>query len=281
MALPGARNTALSQERQEVNPILLIVDDEDGSTVKRSSKIAATLRSALTHHMNRTGLQAIDEETVIARLGWKLQDRLAKAELHRFIKLVRKSNRFSDVRAVVLLKLGMAMHRSKTGSVLAVRAGVELWDFSSHRLIDAFQMPPLEYRAASQCDASCVSDLLSHGTQKVAVGIGTVLARKLARHRSRSASRDYTVTFRHFHQQEVHAIVGVMAEELPGYKNHRLITNTPDMRSYAYVTSADPAKLEGWLTMLLGGMGLTPGKDVQILVETDRIEILRATRSNR
>ena len=281
MALYAACNTAMSQGRPQVIPVLLIVDDEDRTSVKRSSMVAKTVFSALAHHMNRIGLQPIDEDTVAARLGLQLQDRQARNELRNFIRFVRVSGKFADASAIALLQLRIFMRSSKSGSVLSVRIVGELRDFASYRLIDDFQMPPREYRAASRCDARCVSELLNNRAHDIAAGISGLLARKLARYRDGSASRDYTVTFRDFDRREVLSIVGVMAAEFPGYKNHRLIDTAPDMRRYVYGSSANLAKLEEWLTILLDDMSLARDKEVLIQVKVDEIEILRIVPRNR
>ena len=77
----------------------------------------------------------------------------------------------------------------------------------------------------------------------------------------------YTVTLRHFAPSEAMNIIDVMAREFPGYRSHTLMSSDTATRRYSYVTSAQPHKMEEWLTILLGDMGLNPDTDVNIAIE--------------
>ena len=77
----------------------------------------------------------------------------------------------------------------------------------------------------------------------------------------------YTVTLRYFAPSEAMNIIDVMAREFPGYRSHTLMSSDTATRRYSYVTSAQPHKMEEWLTILLGDMGLNPDTDVNIAIE--------------
>ena len=77
----------------------------------------------------------------------------------------------------------------------------------------------------------------------------------------------YTVTLRHFAPSEAMNIIDVMAREFPGYRSHTLMSSDTATRRYSYLTSAQPHKMEQWLTILLGDMGLNPDTDVNIAIE--------------
>ena len=77
----------------------------------------------------------------------------------------------------------------------------------------------------------------------------------------------YTVTLRYFSPGEARDMIDVMAREFPGYRSHTLMSSDTATRRYSYVTSAQPHKMEEWLTILLGDMNLNPDTDVSIDIQ--------------
>ena len=77
----------------------------------------------------------------------------------------------------------------------------------------------------------------------------------------------YTVTLRYFAASEARNIIDVMAREFPGYRSHTLMSSDTATRRYSYMTSAQPHKMEEWLTILLGDMNLNPDRDVSITIQ--------------
>ncbi len=159
-----------------------------------------------------------------------------------------------------------------------------------------------ESAAPQDClqDNLCITEVV--GTTPVAGSLGVVLARKLARYRDVSAGgaraggsggaerpvtgtgrmaqgdsgrgmqTPYTVMLRYFERREALIIIGVMAEEFPGYKSHTLLSVDPAGRKYEYVTSAKPNKMEKWLTILLTDMNFDPD-EVTILIRGNGITV--------
>ena len=83
----------------------------------------------------------------------------------------------------------------------------------------------------------------------------------------------YTVTLRHFASSEALDIMDVMTRDFPGYRSHTLMSSDSATRRYSYVTSAQPHKMEEWLTILLGDMNLNPDKDVNIVIQGTEITV--------
>ena len=83
----------------------------------------------------------------------------------------------------------------------------------------------------------------------------------------------YTVTLRYFERREVLTIIGVMADEFPGYRSHTLMSQAPTVRKYEYVSTAKPHKMEEWLTILLGDMNFDPDKEVALLLQGSEITV--------
>ena len=81
----------------------------------------------------------------------------------------------------------------------------------------------------------------------------------------------YTVTLRYFAASEALNIIDVMAQDFPGYRSHTLMSSDSATRRYSYVTSAQPHKMEEWLTILLGNMNLNPDTDVSISIQGTEI----------
>ena len=77
----------------------------------------------------------------------------------------------------------------------------------------------------------------------------------------------YTVTLRYFDRREALTIIGVMADEFPGYNTHTLLTADQATRKYSYITSAKPHKLEEWLAILLEDMNFNPDKEIRIAID--------------
>ena len=83
----------------------------------------------------------------------------------------------------------------------------------------------------------------------------------------------YTVTLRYFERREALTIIGVMADEFPGYRSHTLMSQAPAVRKYEYVTTAKPHNMEEWLTILLGDMNFDPDKEVALLFQGSEITV--------
>ena len=78
----------------------------------------------------------------------------------------------------------------------------------------------------------------------------------------------YTVTLRYFRPErgdEHHRRDGAGVFRV--YRSHTLMSSDTATRRYSYLTSAQPHKMEQWLTILLGDMGLNPDTDVNIAIE--------------
>ena len=289
-------------------PVLVVGEDEDKTTVKRSSDIFKRVIAELTHGMKRTGFRMVDEESVAVDLGWKFKDRRPKRELLEVAKLMTKSGKASHrVRAMVLFRIHAAAKSLGSLTKVQTRIDGEIYDVVSNEFIDTFEMPRQEYPAPADCLDSkvCITEVVGDRAREIAGSLGVVLARKLARYRDVSAGggsragggavtgdegrtgggragtggsghgmqTPYTVTLRYFHRREALTIIGVMADEFPGYKSHTLMSQDPAVRRYEYVTSAKPHKMEEWITILLGDMNFDLDKEVAILFRGSEITV--------
>ena len=276
--------------------VLVMGEDEDPASVVRSSDIFKRVLAELRGAMQRHGFRMIDEESVAVDLGWTITERRPKAELLESIKLMNKSRRASHrVRAWVLFRIHAQASKLSFGTKVHTRIDGELYDAASNQFLDAFEMPRQEYPAPADCLESkvCITEVVGDRAREIAAGLGAVLARKLERYsppQGREATTPrrthdvvstdragsdsghglltpYTVTLRYFTNHEALAIMGTMAEEFPGYREHDLISKSVTIRHYEYLTTAKAFKLEEWLAILLRDMGFDVERETLIQVQ--------------
>lgn len=304
IVLSACGPTVAQTEYNDV-PVLVAGEDEDKTTVKRSSDIFKRVLAELKHGMKRTGFRMVDEESVAVDLDWKIRDRRPKSELIQVAKLMSLSGKASHrVRALVLFRIHAAA--KDLGGLTKVRTRIdgEIYDIKSNEFIDTFEMPRQEYPAPHDClqNKLCITEVVGDKAREIAGSLGVVLAKKLARYRDLSAGRTgsvgaggsetpvtggrmargdgghgmqtpYTVTLRYFERREALTIIGVMADEFPGYRSHTLMQADPAVRKYEYVTSAKSDKMEEWLTILLTDMNFNPDREVAILIKGSEITV--------
>ena len=285
-------------------PVLVMSEDEDPNTVKRSSDIFKRVIAELQGAMQRHGFRVIDEESVAADLGWEITDRRPKRQLIETIKLMSKSNQAShQVRAWVLFRVHAQAKELSFATKVQTRIDGEIYDAASNQFLDTFEMPREEYPAPKDCLEStiCISEVVGDRAREIAGGLGEVLARKLARYSPPRASEGsggsavtggtggsgtsthtgaghglmtpYTLTLRYFEDREALTIIGVMAEEFPGYEAHDFISKSPTVRRYTYLTTAKSVKLEEWLYILLRDMGFNARSDFVVLIQGTEITV--------
>ena len=303
-AVLSACGGTVAQTQYNDVPVLVAGEDEDKTTVKRSSDIFKRVIAELRHGMKRTGFRMVDEESVSVDLGWKVRDRRPKTELLQLAKLMTKSGKASHrVRALVLFRVHAAAKPLGGLTKVQTRIDGEIYDVVSNEFIDTFEMPRQEYPAPADClrNKLCITEAVGDRAREIAGSLGVVLARKLARYRDVSAGAragggarsggavtgdgaagagsghgmqtPYTVTLRYFGRREALTIIGVMADEFPGYRSHTLLSQDPAVRKYEYVTSAKPHKMEEWMTILLQDMNFDPDREVTFLIRDGSITV--------
>jgi len=277
-------------------PVLILADDGAGNTVERSHDIVRGVIATLQDSLGDAGFRVIDEEAIAGDLKWKIRNRLAKSELIQIAKLMSRSGRAEhQVRVLVLFRTRPMVNRRPSVTRVRVDIDGEIHDILSNRAVGKFggksaekMLPPDGYGGAAGCGIDC-SSVLRQLAVEIAAGLGEELAVKLAPYGKpetdpgNGIAIPYTVTFIEFERREALAIVGAMAGEFPGYRSHNLISQTPGVRRYTYLTTATAAKLEEWIATLLGEMNLDPEKDVYTHIRGNRIfvEKIGAARGNR
>lgn len=287
-----------AQQRYHDAPVLVVAEDEDPRTVRRGHEIFRGVIAELKGVMSRSGFSVMEEEAVSVDLGWEVRDRRPKAELIDLAKLMNRSRDAThEVRSLVAVRVAVEVMALAALTRMRVHMGGDIYDIASNRFIDTFETVE-SFVAPPNCaqELGCIPRLAARRAREVASRVGEVLSGKLARYRApppgdapapvdeaaaarpgshpcRGIETPYTVTFRYFGRLEALTIIGVMAEEFPCYKSHRLISADQGVRKYAYITAADAGKIEEWLAILLHDMNFDPDRDVRIAIEGTGITV--------
>ena len=268
-------------------PVLVMGEDEDPDSVKRSSDIFKRVIAELSGAMQKDGFRIIDEESVAVDRGWKIVDRRKKTELIAVVKDMLNSDDASNwVRVWVLFRIHAQAKQARHAVQVHTRIDGEIYDAANNERIDTFEMPREKYDAPHDCLESkiCITEVVGDRAREIAGGLGTILARKLARYSSPRRDRtvstgdnqgmktQYTVTFRYFEDVEAITLAGVMREEFPGVVSMELMKKTPSLRRYRYYTTAKAFKLEEWLVKQLRDyMGFDVRNEVLVQLQGNSI----------
>ena len=284
-----SQNFQLAQRVATNIPVVVVAEDQDKTSLNHCSDVHRRVTAELKGAMQRYGFQTLDEQSVASDLGWTdgcastetSANRRSKRELVDSLKLMNKANQASArARAWVLYRIHAQGKNLKNSTSLEVRIVGEIYDSASNNFLDNFQMPRENFPAPANCGKICIAEVLGDRASDIAMSLGDVLARKLERYsQPNSAGRaepaagaempvigrndsveqgmvtPYTFTLRHFNKSEALTIIGVMADEFPGYIVHDLMSSAAVVRKYDYRTTAKAHKLEEWLMILLRDMG--------------------------
>ncbi len=267
--------------------VLVMGEDSDPSSVKRSSDIFKRVLAEMNGSMMRYDFKMVDEESVAVDLGWKFTDRRPKMELLEALKLMNaSSNATHHARAMVLFRVHATAKDLSFSNKVTTRIDGEIYDAATNQFLDTFELAPAAYSAPADCNSVCISEVVGGKAREIAMSLGDILGKKLAylspsdnANNGSGTSNDngygmittYTVTLRHFDTREGLSIIGVMADEFPGYISHNLMTKESALRRYEYVSKAKPYKLEEWINILLIDMGFDVDSQLNIAVENGQI----------
>ena len=284
-------------------PVLVMADDEDKASVKRSSAIFKRAMGVFREGLRQQGFRMIDQESVAMGMGWPIRDRSSRREMVGIAEAMQESGKAQYIApAMVLVRIFASMQQKAPGrAALRLRMGVDIYDTRMKQLVDQFEMPARAFPVSPGCvrDRACIEDSIGKGAEEAAAALSLVAVAKLSRHlglsqhgqapparggRRAHGRRDlaasghgvttpYAVTLRSFERREALSIIGVMADEFPGYREHTLVRSEPKARQYVYVSSAKPGKMEEWLTILLGDMGFKVDQDVTIAIQGHEIVV--------
>jgi hypothetical protein len=284
---------AHAQSRNNI-PVIVMPEDSDPRTVRRSSDINKRVMAELKQSMMNHGFRMRDEEMLAVDLGWRVRDRRPKTELVRAAKLAnREASASTRSRALALYRIHAYKEDIGFANEIKVRIDGELYDLQTNEFIGTYEIPLQSYSAPANCNSACISEEVGGHARQIATSIGEVLGRKLAYlspsagassstvtaggggdPRCRNMTTSYTLSFKRFSSAEVNDLLSVMTNtgatsaesEFPCFVRYDLLNKQAAVQSYEYVSTATTAKLDQWISIILSDMGLSPDSDVVLRV---------------
>jgi hypothetical protein len=289
-----AGSPAHAQSRNNI-PVIVMPEDSDPRTVRRSSDINKRVMAELKQSMMNHGFRMLDEEMLAVQLGWEIRDRRPKTELVRAAKLAnREATANTRSRALALYRIHAYKEDLGFANEIKVRIDGEIYDLQTNEFIGTYEIPLQSYSAPAKCNSACISEEVGSHAREIATSIGEVLGRKLAYlspaggggtsstvtsggsgdPRCRNMTTAYTLRFKRFTNEEVNELLSVMtntgsmsaAQEFPCFVRYDLLNKQAAVQSYEYVSTATTAKLDQWISIILSDMGLHPDSDVVLRV---------------
>ncbi len=284
---------ANAQTRNNI-PVIVMAEDSDPRTVRRSSDINKRVMAELKQSMMNHGFRMRDEEMLAVELGWNVRDRRPKTELVRAAKLAnREATASTRSRALALYRIHAYKEDIGFANEIKVRIDGEMYDLQTNEFIGTYEIPLQSYSAPAKCNAACISEEVGGHAREIATSIGEVLGRKLAYlspsagsssstvssggsgdPRCRNMTTSYTLRFKRFTSAEVNDLLSVMTNtgstsaqsEFPCFVRYDLLNKQAAVQNYEYVSTATTAKLDQWISVILSDMGLSPDSDVVLRV---------------
>lgn len=277
-------------------PVLVVADDENPRSVKRSSPIFKRVIARVNEELFAKGFRVMDEDFLAAETSWKITDRRSKSELVKAAKAANKTALGAlHSRALVLLRINAAAKDQGFAKEAMVRVEGELYDLESNQFLGAFDGARDSFSVPASCGGPCLNELVGDRARELAEPLADVLTTKLLAlsvdrvsglggdlspnggdPRCQSMASSYTLMLNGFDLASSREIIETMTGEFPCVVSHDRLPDGPgNVARYGYVSTATRAKLESWLTILLLDMQLQPGKDVDIRFGQTSIELHR------
>ena len=280
-------------------PILIMGEDSDPMSVKRSSDIFRRVVSALQESMSRYDFYVLDEEMIAVELGFQVRERRPKTELMQVVQLVDQSrDPRLQVRAMVIFKIRAAAMDVGFAKKAMVRVTGDIYDYAARRFIGSWEAPRMQFPAPANCTGMCIQEVVGDKARDVAATVGDVLRKKLA-YLTRGAGAQaaapvastgggstgtsfgpapgltttYAITFKNFTTREILEITDVMQTEFPHYVRSRAPSGDTTKMIYGYVSKAPAEKIYKWMNILLMDMGLDPDSQVKVMMHGSAMEI--------
>lgn len=278
-------------------PVLVLGDDSEKGSIKRSSGLYRDVSVALQTQLARRGFHVVDAESAGARIGFDFPDRMDRGELFDLFRGIDNAGLASmDVRALVLFRAHVSVKQQEYGSRIQIRVTGEIFDGETNRIINSFALPPEAYPGPADCLdnlTACVDMTIRPRAGDIAANLGDILSYQLAAYAppQMAAANDipddmigagsklcaqprsiFTVELRQFATDEARAITRVMDEEFPCRIAIDLMTGSNTaVRRYKYVTVAKRDKIEEWIHILLRDMGYDTDGPVRISLHSGNI----------
>lgn len=268
IGITGCSTIAEAQSGRGI-PIVVMSEDSDPNSVKRSSDIFRRVITELQDQMQRYDYYVIDEEFIAGKMGWEVRDRRPKTELVRFVDLAIKSGdaTFSP-RAMVVVKIRANSKDEGFTNTVRVRINGDIYDIDSNAYLGGWEVPTKEFGAPRNCGGVCVTEVVGDNARDLATSLGDVLRKKLA-HIARSdggqrlsGGRDdkqlvnrYLIKFKNFSLSEILSMTEVMETEFDCYVQARSPDGDSAVFKYNYESCKRPNDMFRGLNRMLLAVG--------------------------
>lgn len=250
-------------------PVIVMAEDSDPNSVKRSSDIHRRVMTELQRQLAEEDWYVIDESAIAAKLDWTFQDRRPKEELVRIVDLACQSDDATLCgRALVVFKIRAAAKDYGFGTKAQVRVTGDIYDVASNQYLAGWEPVRMEFPAPRKCAGVCIEEVVGDHARDIAASLGDVLSDKLAYLDRGDATADtadpgwdpglinnYAFTFRDFTMKEILAITEVMESEFPEFVRVRGVSGDATVYKYNYASRAASDDIYKWMNILLVDMG--------------------------
>lgn len=269
-------------------PIMVLGEDSDRQSIKRSSDIYRRVLLQLQDQMNRYDFKVIDEHMVAAHLKWDIQDRRPKEQL---MKLAKKANASGDPRvysrAMVTFKIRANSNDIGFARKANVRIAGELYDTQSNTYLGSWETPRMTFPVPKDCRGHCIEEVVGDHARDIAASLGDVLRKKLdylvrqneeelvmsTGSGNSGLETTYSFTFRNLNTREIFAVTDVMEHEFPNFVRSMSPNGDTTVMKYGYVSRAKGGDIYEWMNILLADQGLDPDTVVKVTVYGTSIDI--------
>ena len=167
-------------------PVLVMADDEDRTTVRRSSAIFKRAVGRLRDGLKQGGFRMIDEESVAKGLDLEVRDRRSRREVVEIAELVRKSGKVEySAPAMLLVRIRASVQGgARAAARVRLGMGVDVYDTRMKQFVDRFDVPESAFPVSPGClrDRACIEDFVAKGAEEAAAALSRVVVAKLSRH---------------------------------------------------------------------------------------------------
>jgi hypothetical protein len=286
LCLAGSGSSASAQGSGSDIPLLVLANDGDEHTLRRSGGVVQEALEELRDQLSRYGYDVKTEEILAANFDWDLSGRMDTTELLRMAYAAKESGRPElDVRAVVIFSVdGVTLDQGFATSVNLTLRG-SIYDADAQRQLSRFGPVSKKTTAPANCNSSCINQVGRPIANELAAIAGDEARKELGfltkqpqggaadSKGSSQAGFDYetglttiyAIRFEDFTTSEMFEVIEVMEHEFPGFVRSRDVEGTPIRAIYGYVSRAPSSKIYRWINILLMDMGLDPDSRVQVM----------------
>jgi len=268
-------------------PVLVLGEDSDKKSVRRSSDIFRRVMAQMQEQMSRYNYHVVDEDMIAASLEWKMSDRRPKQEL---IEVAKLANQARDPRvysrALVIFKIRAAAKSVGYATKAQVRIAGEVYDLESNRFLGGWEAPRMTFPAPKDCSGVCIQEVVGDNARDIAASVSDVLRKKLAHFSRGSGSKNgsfgggkdglettYAFTFRNFSTRQFYEFTEVMEKEFPKFVRAMSPQGDTAVMKYGYVSRAPGHKINKWVNTLLMDMGMNPDSDTKVTIRGTAFDI--------